>query len=1507
MKSCVECKFYNRCQDPNKRWDYSCVSFKRIKSVDSGSILDIIGLDAESSYEEGDISIPHGAGAMLSESEAEDKERSLIAYLDDAMSSDTPLPKDLKFDDRDIKEFPNFYEWCMSKKGANTPPFARQLMIGIHLFGEYCLHGDSLVPTERGLLRLKEVCENPKQTGMNDLNIRVGTLEGSAKSTYGGLISKNRKCLKVTDTRGQSLIVTPEHKFAILNHDYSIGWKEARNLSSEDVLISALGRNLWSKSLVMLPEYVYEGANTLKRFIKYPKTFNSDFAYWLGLLLGDGYFNTNSKVPTGYSGIAFCNSDKSVIDAFSTLGYKLFGLKALISETDTSNCDLGTGITFWYVQFHSIALVEFLSHIGVPIGNSFNKGMPEFVYKSPKKVVCSFISGLIDTDGYVTNNTYRIGLGMSNENIVSGVQQLLTNLGVCSNISMEYKDPTRKSNVNIGRVTGREDSRNYFYRVEVTQLSHSKTLSSLLTLRNQQKVRVISEILSMDDETPSFANSSTKRYRDGVLPFGKELYIESKSRRKYYNEPCLAKVGRASCFYISNLYDCVHSVQYLMSRMPEYHSNIQKSVKRGLVFAHVKSVEAAGSHPVYDITVPRGENFIANGIVVHNCSRCSHEKAQSIYTIPYRASPEKVAENVQFLNYGVCPKCGVTKSELVNNGEINLYDETALCLGQRSGKCVVGGTLVHTREGFIRIEDLITDSSTKGFTPYDGVNCVVLENGKTAPISHNYVEKKEYTLKVTMSNGMQIEGTFNHPILTKDSGWQTLSELRLDTPIDIVFGQKKFGGATQESIKTLLNFYTLTDCTLWDRIPSYVLRGDGKAQMHIISKLSRKRSILTAKGFAILHKSSTVLREMQVMLHNMGIRCRVKESNNRTDHRLTIEGREALCLYKLHIGLADLPIEVKAWVEECLFDDASMDYTNVSNTYTVWVERIEASTGKSTTYDITVPVAHRFMANGLVSHNSAMFSLLAPYVTHKYLKLQNPNRLFGQMESNVLTATFVGLTFSRAVSLLWTPVLNVMRDSEWYKSYHEMMASYEARYGVVACVVKDTFIEYRHRRLRNYPSGPNKRTLRGDTRYMFGIDELGWFHMGDDGDDERERASGAEVHGALDRSLKTIRNASKKKILSGYNNMIGAYGMSLSSPAHKKDMIMNLTTFYENSSEVLALRMPTWKMNPQYRGKEDFAKEYAKDYAKAERDFGANPIVNENRVMSDATLLDVASNCILPVTINTKRVLYTSQDQAFTSASIDRLVPNDYPSVLSLDAGATNNSFAMTLLQKSGDSNSTLRVAAFIDIIPFKDSTIHFNRLFENVIEPILKAFNVCGVVSDRWESTMILHTISEKYGIFVKHITAKPVHFTLTDSYIRPDCLVKFPRLDMSLADILAPNENEYKDRFSTSPNSHFIYQLSNIQEIQGVWYKGAVGTDDIVRSFVLAMSLILDESFASKYLKSKIRQTSMVGIGAMSGLAGGNMYNDQGGGGSIAASSQNTGGFDYSGNNMPISSRRR
>lgn len=500
---------------------------------------------------------------------------------------------------------------------------------------------------------------------------------------------------------------------------------------------------------------------------------------------------------------------------------------------------------------------------------------------------------------------------------------------------------------------------------------------------------------------------------------------------------------------------------------------------------------------------------------------------------------------------------------------------------------------------------------------------------------------------------------------------------------------------------------------------------------------------------------------------------------------------------------------------------------------------------------------------------SSAVALFSAYLIHKYLKLQKPLEVFGLMRGSILTATFVALTFNRALRLLWAPLHNHLTGSPWFQAYHEVLDYYGQKYGEEVYKLKDQIVEYPHRSLVMYPSGPNKRTLRGDTRFLTAIDELGWF-LNEGDSDSKERAGADEIYTALDRSLLTIRAKARRLLEQGYHNVPTAYAFNISSPSHPRDKIMTLVRDHANSSQVFTVHLPTWEMNPDLpQDSPDIQKVYQENPMKAERDYGANPPLNENPFIHNGQLLYRLAS-------GTNRVQYQymhKKDQAgrrMRAASVEnvRTESKVRRSLLAIDAGFSNNSFALVIghPRESLDGEVTYHLDTFVEVAPTKDLVVlNYSKLARDLIYPLIKELNVGIVVADRWNSLKLLHDVEEELGILAFQYSMKYPDFVYVRDYLEDEQpKVVLPRAEMPTKDILEIDQGTYPKCFRYKPVSHFYFQCLTVNDTGKTVTKGMNLTDDLFRAAALCLSQLFDEDLVKRHLLNKDRSRRR-GVGVL------------------------------------------
>lgn len=495
--------------------------------------------------------------------------------------------------------------------------------------------------------------------------------------------------------------------------------------------------------------------------------------------------------------------------------------------------------------------------------------------------------------------------------------------------------------------------------------------------------------------------------------------------------------------------------------------------------------------------------------------------------------------------------------------------------------------------------------------------------------------------------------------------------------------------------------------------------------------------------------------------------------------------------------------------------------------------------GELTDYNQLVMVA------GQRGGKSAFSSTIGGYHAHLMLKAPRLSTICrGVQDFTPITTTFVALSTTRAIKLLWNPFSQLIKSSSWFDDYFRMLDDSGQKYGKEFYKKGELYFRFFNKNLDYYPMGPLKRTLRGDTRAAAFTDELGWFPYKEsvldeegietDQEDDRERANGDEVHQALDNSLATVRNEIYGLYARDINTIPQALNVNISSPQSWKDKICRLLKESENPAALsLGIHLPTWEINPLYTKDHPIIRSaYAKNARRAERDFGANPPKSDESMFVKDTLQESFSGK------QHFTLQYDDSNPQLTTGKLVELITKNRwePNVLGIDAGLVNNSFALALASKV---DTQVVVHAAVELIPKANRPISFPRLYKNVLLEIVKNYNVCYVGADRWNSINLLQQIEEDTDQKTKTImlTLNNTHFdnfmelANSGSLILPATDWTFDRIESVL---------NYKNELVGRPIDHLYLQFMTVRKLQGTVAKGEGYTDDIFRAVVVASTML-------------------------------------------------------------------
>lgn len=501
---------------------------------------------------------------------------------------------------------------------------------------------------------------------------------------------------------------------------------------------------------------------------------------------------------------------------------------------------------------------------------------------------------------------------------------------------------------------------------------------------------------------------------------------------------------------------------------------------------------------------------------------------------------------------------------------------------------------------------------------------------------------------------------------------------------------------------------------------------------------------------------------------------------------------------------------------------------------------------------------------GQRSGKSSSAGHMASYHTHRMLKFPRLADLTNQMRrSTELTSTFVSLTYAKAVGVLWTPYIKLIDNSSWFKQYHELLDYYGEKYGVELYRKKDEYLKWYHKSMRSYPSGPKSQTLRGDTRILAIIDELGLFPLptGNDEEDENsDRANSDEAHKSLTNSLVTVQSVQTELLKQGLNCPPGLM-LGVSSPTSMRDKVMRLledSRGTEGREVILGVNLPTWKVNPSIDRDSPFIKlKYATNAEKAERDFGANP-PRVHKTFIKATQVPQKLFCVK----NSHTVRYQYDTPGLLGAKLERHYTPRFPSIVLIDAGHTNNSFSVVGAHFDFNRQKTV-VTTVAEVMTHDNRKIDFNPIYENVILTLLKDLNGVGLIADQWQSLDLLSRARHDMGKVVVNGKEKDRCLCKQYSPKRKDFDALVAMAENNSIEFPFLSEQDYSEVCSKyidyrtlngQPVKHLLLQMLTVAD-QGETKtptKGAGFTDDIFRALTL-VSLIHTDAVMERLKEAK------------------------------------------------------
>lgn len=489
----------------------------------------------------------------------------------------------------------------------------------------HCQSADTYIITNNGLEMLGDVVESKEATTSVNMN---GEHEKIVGYYYDGIRTINNIILD----NGISLKCTDIHSYYLWDiYDDQFKWVKSMDL---DI----------NRHVFMFPKEIEFTNNELYKSIEHENKPNKHainvktdkqtqvkIAEWLGLLVGNGYYNSRSRVS-----ISFNEKQLDSMDYIEKL-YEEIGITNIRKERAKNK---GKLLKCWSLITEQVSgLREIFEIVGLKIAKKDQKTTPKNVLRSSKIIIAAYLRGLFDSDGSVKSD--RLQLTNCSREVIKTAQQLLFILGINSTVKNRADTRSIKSGIRkiqyVLTINSKECFTKFLNRVDFLS-DHKKNLLRELEAKTQEQGQII--------KLSSESRRMLRRYK--------------LAKRNTRSTAVIAKCSNDTNQNIKNIYKLAS----------EYYISYISDIKR-----------ASESIEVFDLQISDTHSYIANGCISHNTSIMPDGKKFVAKAIPSSAILNGIDGYRPHVILG--PSCAFTIGQLLK--EIEECNDPIMYIHPRAG------------------------------------------------------------------------------------------------------------------------------------------------------------------------------------------------------------------------------------------------------------------------------------------------------------------------------------------------------------------------------------------------------------------------------------------------------------------------------------------------------------------------------------------------------------------------------------------------------------------------------------------------------------------------------------------------------------------------------------------------------------------------------------------------------------------------------------------------------
>lgn len=392
------------------------------------------------------------------------------------------------------------------------------------------------------------------------------------KIYFGGV----KPTIKFKTKLGTHAQATYRHRWKVMLSSGNIAWVETRDLKIGDRIAVGRGQDVWGY-----------------------KKLDKDEAWLLGFTVGDGSFNTyyyenRKEVST----LCITNTDDYLIKKCISLSEKYFyNPKDKKRKIRKEGYKEVTNI--W--ESGSENVLKLFERYGLSKGCTAEfKTIPDIIKGSNKTTFCSFLQGLFDSDGYISEDG-TIELCLASKEIIEDIQLYLLNMGIVSRVSEKYNKKYKK----------------HYYNLRILEVEGKKKFYSWINFSCPHKKERLKKVVNL--------KRISNQTRD-IIPFQQErlqkisdIVPKKDNIRWLFKDILKARNSDSGEFS----YDCARKLISLEKYMPFLKDSpdfqeLKEIINFGYYYTEITEIDDGGEEEVFDLSVPDGNTYLANGMVSHN-------------------------------------------------------------------------------------------------------------------------------------------------------------------------------------------------------------------------------------------------------------------------------------------------------------------------------------------------------------------------------------------------------------------------------------------------------------------------------------------------------------------------------------------------------------------------------------------------------------------------------------------------------------------------------------------------------------------------------------------------------------------------------------------------------------------------------------------------------------------------------------------------------------------------